>query len=272
MVLATGGNAMVKSAYSSGHPAIGVGAGNVPVIIDETANVYQAVKDILESKGFDHGLLCTSEQTCIVVESAYEEVMAQFDNYDIHIATPEECQLLRQVVVVLPNGTLNPAIVGQSPHVIGQLAGFPVSPTARIILAPIEGTDNMTIGKLEPLSYEKLSPILAITKVPDVVRAIAKAKELVAFGGMGHTAALHTGRFPLSEPTVRLFESTIPTCRLIVNQPSTQGALGFHYNTHWPPSLMMGCGTFGGNSVCGNITPMHLLNVTTTIYRGTTSR
>jgi acetaldehyde dehydrogenase / alcohol dehydrogenase len=261
LVLATGGNAMVRSAYSSGHPAIGVGSGNTPVIIDDSANIYSAVKDIVTSKTFDNGLLCPSEQVTIVVDSVYDAVMEQFYQYDIHIANNQEIDKLRAILFD-KRGNLNPAVVGQYPHQIGKLAGFHVHESARLILAPIQ---NLMIDKKEPMSLEKLSPILTITRVPDFVTAVRHARTVVECGGMGHTAALHTNRN--NHPNIQLFESSIPTCRLLVNQPSTQGALGYHYNRHWPPSLMMGCGTWGGNSICGNILPQHLLNINTTVYR-----
>jgi acetaldehyde dehydrogenase/alcohol dehydrogenase len=259
MILATGGPAMVKSCYSSGHPAIGVGAGNTPVIIEKTANIRNAVEDILYSKTFDNGVLCTSEQCVYVENEIYANVLEEFKLQHSYVTTEEETEKIRKIVLVDGN-KLNPEIVGRTPQDIAKLAGFTVPYTTKLILCEV---NNQDVGSNEPLSYEKLCPILSIYRVDNFTTAVYLAKKQVNFGGRGHTAALHTDTNNLEK--IQELQKNIPVCRLIINQPSTQGALGYTYNRKWPISLMMGCGTWGGTSYSGNIVPSLLLNITTVI-------
>jgi acetaldehyde dehydrogenase / alcohol dehydrogenase len=260
MILATGGPAMVTSAYSSGHPAIGVGSGNAPAVIDSTADIKNAVRDIILSKTFDNSVLCPSEQSVFIQEVVYDKVVAEFRNHKAYFTTPKETDMIRRII--LKDGKLNPKIVGRNPQYIASLAGLFIPPDTSIIACEVK---QNIIGIEEPLSYEKLSPILAFYRVPDYHTAVSLAAQQVEFGGMGHTSVLHT--HPENSKNIELFQDAVSTCRILLNQPSTQGALGYEYNRAWLPSLMMGCGTWGNTSYSGNITPSLLLNIKTVIAR-----
>ncbi|MEN9228052.1 MAG: bifunctional acetaldehyde-CoA/alcohol dehydrogenase [Gloeomargarita sp. GMQP_bins_120] len=258
LILATGGPAMVKAAYSSGHPSLGVGAGNTPALIDASADIPLAVSSILLSKTFDNGLICASEQAVIVVEAIDEPVKAEFRRRGAYILSPEETDRVRQII--LAEGRLNPAIVGQPVEKIAELAGFRVPPGTRLLIGEVE-----TVGEAEPWSYEKLAPLLAMYRVPNFYAGVALAAQVVNFGGRGHTAALYTD--PANKDDIAYFEQQVPVSRVLVNTPSSQGAIGDLYNFKLDPSLTLGCGTWGGNSVSANVGPQHLLNIKTVADR-----
>ena len=258
LILATGGPGMVKAAYSSGKPALGVGAGNTPAIIDETADVQMAVSSILMSKSFDNGMICASEQSLIVVDERYDAVREELVLRGAHLCTEEETQALRDIVV--KDGKINAKIVGQPAATIAQMAGFAVPAATRILVGPV--TD---VGESEPLSYEKLSPVLALYRVADFDAAIATAVELVAFGGIGHTSVLYTN--PGNEERIEAFGRAMKTGRVLVNMPTSHGAIGDIYNFRLEPSLTLGCGSWGGNSVSENVGVKHLLNMKTVAER-----
>ncbi len=254
LILATGGPGMVVAAYSSGKPAIGVGAGNTPAIIDETADVKIAVNSILLSKTFDNGMICASEQSVIVVKDVYEEVRNEFVLRGAHLVNDEERDKLRGYI--LKDGKINAAIVGQSAHTIAKNAGFNVPEETKILLAEI-----IDIGGTEPLSFEKLSPVLAMYWAKDFEEATQKAEALISFAGMGHTAVLYTD--PQNTNRIVQFGNLATTGRVLINQPSSHGAIGDLYNFRLEPSLTLGCGSWGGNSVSENVGVKHLMNVKT---------
>ncbi|MGO8766342.1 MAG: bifunctional acetaldehyde-CoA/alcohol dehydrogenase [Limisphaerales bacterium] len=258
LILATGGPGMVRAAYSSGKPAIGVGAGNTPAIVDETADVRMAVSSILMSKTFDNGVICASEQSVIVVRAMYEAVKQEFLTRGAVILTPEQRQKLG--AILLRKGGVNPAIVGQPAVKIGELAGFKVPPSAKVLIAEVK-----KIGQDEPFSSEKLSPVLALYMADDFNAAMDKAQALVEFGGIGHTAVLYTD--PGRRDRIEAFGARIKTGRVLVNMPSSQGAIGDIYNFRLEPSLTLGCGSWGGNSVSENVGVKHLLNIKTVAER-----
>ncbi len=253
LTLATGGPGMVKTAYSSGKPAIGVGAGNTPAIIDETAHIKMAVNSVLLSKTFDNGMICASEQSVVVVESIYEEVKKEFDERGAYILSPQEVDKVRQVILV--NGALNAKIVGQPAYKIAQLAGFNVPENAKILIGEVESVELE-----EPFSHEKLSTILAMYKAKNFEEALDKAARLVELGGFGHTSVLYTNE-TLSQARIDAFGARMKTGRTIVNMPSSQGAIGDIFNFKLSPSLTLGCGSWGGNSVSENVGVKHLINV-----------
>ncbi|WP_027308132.1 bifunctional acetaldehyde-CoA/alcohol dehydrogenase [Caloramator sp. ALD01] len=253
LILATGGPGMVKAAYSSGKPAIGVGAGNTPAIIDEYAHIKMAVNSILLSKSFDNGVICASEQSVIVLDEVYDEVKNEFIERGAYILKGDEVDKVRKILLV--NGSINPNIVGQSPQKIGEMAGVKVPDNARIIIAEVESVEID-----EPFSYEKLSPVLAMYRAHSFDEALDKAVTLVKHGGFGHTSVLYTDTIKCKD-RVEKFSMAMKTGRTIINMPSSQGAIGDIYNFRLAPSLTLGCGSWGGNSVSENVGVKHLLNI-----------
>jgi acetaldehyde dehydrogenase/alcohol dehydrogenase len=254
LILATGGPGMVKAAYSSGHPSLGVGAGNTPAVIDETAHIKMAVSSIILSKTFDNGMICASEQSVIVVDEVYEEVKQEFSDRGAYFLNPEERQKLGSKIIV--NGRLNPDIVGQSIQKLAEIAGISVPEETRVLIGEVED-----ISESEPFAYEKLSAILAMYRAKDFADSVHKAHDLVQFGGRGHTAVLYTS--PANTQHIHEFEGQMQTARVLINTPSSQGAIGDLYNFRLDPSLTLGCGTWGGNSISENVGPQHLLNIKT---------
>ena len=260
-ILATGGPGMVKAAYSSGNPALGVGPGNTPAVIDETADIKMAVSSILMSKTFDNGMICASEQSVIVVESIYEDVKKEFALRGAHLVSADEQQKLIDLPFIDPKrGTAHPNIVGQSAYKIAQLAGFEVPESAKILLAEREVVDWE-----DPFSREKLSPILTMYKAQNYEEAAEKAYELVLKGGAGHTAVLYTDE--RTSERIDHYAEKMPTCRVLVNSPSSQGGIGDLYNFKLEPSLTLGCGSWGKNAVSGNVGVENLLNYKTVAER-----
>nr|WP_281362120.1 bifunctional acetaldehyde-CoA/alcohol dehydrogenase [Oxynema aestuarii] len=258
LILATGGPGMVKAAYSSGHPSLGVGAGNTPATIDETAHIKMAVSSILLSKTFDNGMICASEQSAVVVDAVYEQVKQEFSDRGAYFLNPEEREKVGNIIIV--NGRLNAAIVGQSVEKLAELAGISVPPNTRVLIGEVEAIDES-----EPFAYEKLSPILAMYRAKDFYDAVDKAEALIKFGGRGHTSVLYTS--PSNLEHRHYFEARMETGRVLINTPSSQGAIGDLYNFRLDPSLTLGCGTWGGNTVSENVGPQHLLNFKTVSER-----
>ena len=252
LILATGGPGMVKAAYSSGKPAVGVGAGNVPVIIDDTADIKMAVSSILHSKTFDNGMICASEQSVTVMDGIYSAVKKEFAARGAYFLKKDEIDKVRAILLV--NGTANAKIVGQSAAKIAEMAGVTVDPAAKVLIGEVESVDIS-----EPFAHEKLSPVLAMYRSKSFDEAIAKAERLVADGGYGHTASIYID----TKETEKLdkFETAMKTCRIVINTPSSHGGIGDLYNFKLRPSLTLGCGSWGGNSVSENVGPMHLLNI-----------
>lgn len=257
-ILATGGNAMVKAAYSCGKPALGVGAGNVPAYIETTADIKQAVNDIALSKAFDNGMICASEQAVIVDKEIYDDVRDQFKNYNVHYANKKEKEMLEQYMFGVKAfsknvdaAKLNPDIVGKSAAWIAERAGFTVNPRTSLIIAECK-----EVGPNEPLTREKLSPVLAMLKSESVADGFDKAEAMVMFNGIGHSAAIHTSNADLA----KRFGERIKACRIIWNSPSTFGGIGNVYNA-FIPSLTLGCGSYGHNSVSDNVSAINLLNI-----------
>ena len=258
LILATGGPGMVKAAYSSGRPSLGVGAGNTPALIDETAHIKMAVSSIILSKTFDNGMICASEQSVIVVDSIYEEVRQEFIDRGAYLLSPEEREKVAEIL--LKDGHINPDIVGQSVEKLAAIAGIYVPEDTRLLIGEVEN-----IGLEEPFSYEKLSPILAMYRAKDFEDGVKKAEKLVLFAGRGHTAVLYTS--PSNREHIKRFEDNVQTARVLINTPSSQGAIGDIYNFRLDPSLTLGCGTWGGNSISENVEPTHLLNIKTVAER-----
>ncbi len=258
LILATGGPGMVKAAYSSGRPSLGVGAGNTPALIDETAHIKMAVSSIILSKTFDNGMICASEQSVIVVDSIYEEVRQEFIDRGAYLLSPEEREKVAEIL--LKDGHINPDIVGQSVEKLAAIAGISVPEDTRLLIGEVEN-----IGLEEPFSYEKLSPILAMYRAKDFEDGVKKAEKLVLFAGRGHTAVLYTS--PSNREHIKRFEDNVETARVLINTPSSQGAIGDIYNFRLDPSLTLGCGTWGGNSISENVEPSHLLNIKTVAER-----
>ena len=253
IILATGGPGMVKAAYSSGKPALGVGAGNTPVIIDETADILLAVSSIIHSKTFDNGMICASEQSVTVLDSIYDQVKAEFIRRGCYFLNEEEKNKVRKTIII--NGSLNAKIVGQSAHKIASLAGVDVPTTTKILIGEVESVDIS-----EEFAHEKLSPVLAMYRAHTFDEAISKAERLVADGGYGHTSSLYIN--PLNnQEKIHKFESAMKTCRILINTPSSHGGIGDLYNFKLTPSLTLGCGTWGGNSISENVGVKHLLNI-----------
>ena len=259
LTLATGGPGMVKAAYSSGKPALGVGPGNTPAIIDDSADLLMAVNSIIHSKTFDNGMICASEQSAIVLDSIYEEVKAEFVRRGCYILNAEELDQVRSTILI--NGALNAKIVGQSAHTIAALAGVEVPETAKILIGEVDSVDLS-----EPFAHEKLSPVLALYRAADFADALDKAEQLVADGGYGHTASVYLNTVTENEK-LNAFADRMKACRILVNTPSAQGGIGDLYNFKLAPSLTLGCGSWGGNSVSENVGVKHLLNIKTVAQR-----
>jgi acetaldehyde dehydrogenase/alcohol dehydrogenase len=258
-ILATGGPGMVKSAYSSGKPALGVGAGNTPAIIDDTADIILAVNSIIHSKTFDNGMICASEQSVIVLESVYDKVVDEFTKRGCYFLNPEETEKVRKTIII--NGALNAKIVGQKAHTIASLAGVKVPENTKILIGQVESVDIS-----EEFAHEKLSPVLAMYKAKNFDDAIEKAKHLIEDGGLGHTSSLYVNTIT-EQAKIEKFYSNMRTCRVLINTPSSQGGIGDLYNFKLTPSLTLGCGSWGGNSVSENVGIKHLLNVKTVAER-----
>ncbi len=252
-ILATGGPGMVRSAYSSGKPALGVGAGNTPAIIDDSADIRLAVNSIIHSKTFDNGMICASEQSVIVLDSVYEQVKKEFEYRGCYILNEEECDKVRNTIII--NGALNARIVGQKANRIAQLSGFEAPAGTKILIGEVE-----SVHIDEAFAHEKLSPVLAMYRASDFDDAIAKASQLIADGGMGHTSSLYINQLTQGEKIAK-WHGAMKTCRMIINTPASHGGIGDIYNFMMEPSLTLGCGSWGGNSVSENVTVRNLLNI-----------
>ena len=258
IILATGGPGMVHAAYSSGKPALGVGAGNTPVIIDETADIKLAVSSIIHSKTFDNGIICASEQCVTVLDSVYDEVRAEFASRGCYFLKGDELDRVRHTILI--NGALNAKIVGQSAHTIAALAGVDVLEETKILIGEVESVELS-----EEFAHEKLSPVLAMYHAKDFDEALDKAEKLVCDGGHGHTASLYI--HPAQKKKIMKHAERMEACRIVINTPSSFGGIGDLYNFKMAPSLTLGCGTWGGNSVSENVGVKHLLNVKTVAER-----
>jgi len=259
IILATGGPGMVKSAYSSGKPAIGVGSGNVPAIIDDSADILSAVSSIILSKTFDNGMICASEQSVIVVDSVYNKVKKEFVDRGCYVLKGEETEKVRKTILI--NGALNAKIVGQSAYAIAKLAGVNVPEASKILIGEVESLELS-----EEFAHEKLSPVLAMYHAKDFEEALVKAERLIADGGYGHTASVYLN--PVTETEkLAAYTARMKTCRILINTPSAHGGIGDLYNFKLLPSLTLGCGSWGGNSVSENVGPKHLLNIKTVAER-----
>ncbi len=259
IILATGGPGMVKAAYSSGKPALGVGAGNTPAIIDETADITLAVNSIIHSKTFDNGMICASEQSVIVLDSVYETVKEEFASRGCYFLNKEETEKVRKTIII--NGALNAKIVGQSAAKIAALAGVIVPEGTKILIGEVESVELS-----EEFAHEKLSPVLAMYRAADIRDAFDKAEHLIADGGYGHTSSIYLNVNTEQEKLAE-FQSRMKTCRILVNTPSSQGGIGDLYNFKLRPSLTLGCGSWGGNSVSENVGVKHLINIKTVAER-----
>ena len=257
-ILATGGPGMVHAAYSSGKPALGVGAGNTPVIIDDTADIKMAVSSIIHSKTFDNGMICASEQSVTVLEPVYKEVRKEFEYRGCYFLKKDELDKVRKTIII--NGALNAKIVGQSAHTIAKLAGVEVPEDTKILIGEVESVDIS-----EEFAHEKLSPVLAMYKAKTFDEAIAKAERLVADGGYGHTSSLYIN--VNEKEKMAKHAAAMKTCRILINTPSSHGGIGDLYNFKLAPSLTLGCGSWGGNSVSENVGVKHLLNIKTVAER-----
>ena len=259
IILATGGPGMVKSAYSSGKPALGVGPGNTPAVIDESADILLAVNSIIHSKTFDNGMICASEQSVIVLDSIYDKVRNEFLKRNCYILTPEETEKVRKTIII--NGALNAKIVGQKATRIAELAGINVPENTKILIGEVESVEMS-----EEFAREKLSPVLAMYRAKNFVDAVDKAYRLIEDGGLGHTSSIYINTLTEQEK-LQTFYSTMKTYRVLVNTPASQGGIGDIYNFKLTPSLTLGCGTWGGNSVSENVGVKHLINVKTVAER-----
>ena len=258
-ILATGGPGMVKAAYSSGKPALGVGAGNTPAIIDDSADIILAVNSIIHSKTFDNGMICASEQSVIVLDKVYAKVKKEFATRGCYFLSPEETEKVRKTIII--NGALNAKIVGQSAYKIAALAGVEVPENTKIIIGEVESVELS-----EEFAHEKLSPVLAMYKAKSFSDALDKAEQLIADGGYGHTSSVYLNAVTEKEKLDE-FASRMKTCRILVNTPSSHGGIGDLYNFKLAPSLTLGCGSWGGNSVSENVGVKHLLNIKTVAER-----
>ena len=259
IILATGGPSMVKAAYSSGKPALGVGAGNTPAVIDESANIILAVNSIIHSKTFDNGMICASEQSVIVSNKIYNEAKAEFIKRGCYVLNSEEAEKVRKVILI--DGELNAKIVGQRAHTIAELAGVSVPENTKILIGEVESVDLS-----EEFAHEKLSPVLAMYKATSFEDALEKAYKLIEDGGLGHTSSLYVNTVTEKEK-IEKFYNKMKTCRVLINTPASQGGIGDLYNFKLAPSLTLGCGTWGGNSVSENVGIKHLLNIKTVAER-----
>ena len=259
IILATGGPGMVKAAYSSGKPALGVGPGNTPVIIDDTADIKMAVNSIIHSKTFDNGMICASEQSVTVLDSIYEEVKKEFQYRGCYfLKKGAELDKVRKTIII--NGALNSKIPGKSAYEIAKMAGVDVPENTKILIGEVESVDIS-----EEFAHEKLSPVLAMYKAKTFDEALAKAEQLVADGGYGHTSALYV--HPAQTEKIEKHYAAMKTCRVLINTPAAQGGIGDLYNFKLAPSLTLGCGSWGGNSVSENVGVKHLINVKTVAER-----
>ncbi len=259
IILATGGPGMVKAAYSSGKPAIGVGAGNTPAIIDETADIILAVNSIIHSKTFDNGMICASEQSVIVHKNIYNEVKREFSERGCYFLKKDETEKVRKTIII--NGALNAKIVGQPAYKIAALAGVKVPETTKILIGEVQSVELS-----EEFAHEKLSPVLAMYKAEDIEDAFSKAEHLIADGGYGHTSSIYLDTATQQEKLAE-FAERMKTCRILVNTPSSHGGIGDLYNFKLAPSLTLGCGSWGGNSVSENVGVKHLINIKTVAER-----
>ena len=259
IILATGGPGMVKAAYSSGKPALGVGPGNTPALIDDSADIKLAVNSVIHSKTFDNGMICASEQSVVVLDSIYEAVKAEFLARGCHILTGEEIDKVRSTILV--GGALNAKIVGQSAYTIARLSGVEVPETTKILIGEVDSVELS-----EPFAHEKLSPVLAMYRAKDFNDALDKAERLVEDGGFGHTASVYLNTLTAAQK-LNAFAERMKACRILVNTPSAQGGIGDLYNFKLAPSLTLGCGSWGGNSVSENVGVKHLLNIKTVAER-----
>lgn len=258
-ILATGGPGMVKAAYSSGKPALGVGAGNTPAIIDDTADILLAVSSIIHSKTFDNGMICASEQSVIVLDSVYSKVKKEFADRGCYFLKKNEIDKVRKTILI--NGALNSKIVGQSAYTIAKLSGVDVPETAKILIGEVSSVELS-----EEFAHEKLSPVLAMYKAKDFDEAIEKAEHLIADGGYGHTSSVYLNAVT-EKDKLNKFQAAMKTCRILVNTPSSHGGIGDLYNFDLNPSLTLGCGSWGGNSVSENVGVKHLINIKTVAER-----
>ena len=259
VILATGGPGMVKAAYSSGKPALGVGAGNTPAIIDDTADIVLAVNSIIHSKTFDNGMICASEQSVIVHKNVYDAVRKEFAYRNCYFLKGEELDKVRKTIII--NGALNAKIVGQKAHTIAALAGVKVPESTKILIGEVESVDIS-----EEFAHEKLSPVLAMYKAEDIHDAFDKAEHLIADGGYGHTSSIYLNAVT-EQAKLAEFSERMKTCRILVNTPSSHGGIGDLYNFKLTPSLTLGCGSWGGNSVSENVGVKHLMNIKTVAER-----
>lgn len=259
IILATGGPGMVKAAYSSGKPALGVGAGNTPAIIDDSADILLAVNSIIHSKTFDNGMICASEQSVIVLDGVYDAVKTEFARRGCYFLNPTETEKVRKTIII--NGALNAKIVGQTAARIAELAGVTVPEGTKILIGEVESVELS-----EEFAHEKLSPVLAMYRAKDIQDAFAKAERLVADGGYGHTSSIYLDEVKETEK-LQEFAARMKTCRILVNTPSSHGGIGDLYNFKLAPSLTLGCGSWGGNSVSENVGVKHLLNIKTVAER-----
>ncbi len=259
IILATGGPGMVKAAYSSGKPALGVGAGNTPAIIDDTADILLAVNSIIHSKTFDNGMICASEQSVIVLDKVYKAVKNEFKARGCYFLNDEEIEKVRKTIII--NGALNAKIVGQKPVKIAALAGVTVPEETKILIGEVESVELS-----EEFAHEKLSPVLAMYKAKNIEDAFSKAEHLIADGGYGHTSSIYLNAITEKDKLAE-FAERMKTCRILVNTPSSQGGIGDLYNFKLAPSLTLGCGSWGGNSVSENVGVKHLLNIKTVAER-----
>lgn len=259
LILATGGPGMVKSAYSSGKPAVGVGAGNTPAIVDDTADIVLAASSILHSKTFDNGMICASEQSVIVLKGVYDKFKKEIKARGAYFLNAEETDKVRKTILI--NGALNAKIVGQKAHTIAEMAGVKVPKATKVLIGEVESVELE-----EEFAHEKLSPVLAMYKAEDFDDAVAKAEKLIADGGYGHTSSLYINQLTQTEKMDK-WETAMKTCRMLINTPSSQGGIGDLYNFKLLPSLTLGCGSWGGNSVSENVGVKHLLNIKTVAER-----
>ncbi len=259
IILATGGPGMVKAAYSSGKPALGVGAGNTPAIIDDTADITLAVNSIIHSKTFDNGMICASEQSVIVLDKVYKQVKKEFADRGCYFLNAAETEKVRKTIII--NGALNAKIVGQPAYKIAELAGIKVPEATKILIGEVESVELS-----EEFAHEKLSPVLAMYKAKDFEDAVSKAEQLIADGGYGHTSSLYVN-VGTEKAKIDEFSERMKTCRILINTPSSQGGIGDLYNFKLTPSLTLGCGSWGGNSVSENVGVKHLINIKTVAER-----
>ena len=259
IILATGGPGMVKAAYSSGKPAVGVGAGNTPAVIDSSADIRMAAASVVHSKTFDNGMICASEQSVVVLKDVYKQFKEEMQACGAYFLNPEETDKVRKTILI--NGALNAKIVGQSACTIAKMSGFEAPAGSKVLVGEVTSVELS-----EEFAHEKLSPVLAMYKAEDFDDAVAKAGKLIADGGMGHTSVLYVN-VETGKDKMEKFERAMKTCRILINTPSSQGGIGDLYNFKLAPSLTLGCGSWGGNSVSENVGVKHLINIKTIAER-----